>query len=109
MVPLQVLVAGDEPVSRTVVGAMPKKAGYAVIFAQDGDEAWACLNSNDPPALALLDWEMPGISGPKVVQRLRTRPDVPTPADVILAPPLVDALGVEYGKVEAEIHRLFGK
>ena len=36
MLPLHVLVADDEPVSRTVVGAMLKKAGYPVLFAQDG-------------------------------------------------------------------------
>ncbi len=41
MVPLQVLVADDEPVSRTVVGAMLKKAGYAVSYAPDGEQAWA--------------------------------------------------------------------
>jgi sigma-B regulation protein RsbU (phosphoserine phosphatase) len=73
MIPLQVLVADDEPVSRTVVGAMLKKAGYPVLFAQDGQQAWEMLNSDDPPALALLDWEMPGLKGPEVVQRIRSR------------------------------------
>ena len=43
MVPLQVLVADDEPVSRTVVGAMLKKAGYPVIYASDGEQAWKML------------------------------------------------------------------
>ena len=84
MVPLQVLVADDEPVSRTVVGAMLKKAGYPVIFAPDGEQAWHHLNSADPPAIALLDWEMPGLQGPEVVQRLRSRVDVPSPTYVIL-------------------------
>ena len=55
MIPLQVLVADDEPVSRTVVGAMLKKAGYPVIFAPDGEQAWQKLDSDDPPAIALLD------------------------------------------------------
>ena len=73
MLPLQVLVADDEPVSRTVVAAMLKKAGYSVIFANDGEEAWKKLDCDDPPALALLDWEMPGLQGPEVVQRIRSR------------------------------------
>jgi DNA-binding response OmpR family regulator len=73
MLPLQVLVADDEPVSRTIVGAMLKKAGYPVMFAQDGLQAWQMLDVDDPPALALLDWEMPGLQGPEVVQRLRDR------------------------------------
>lgn len=73
MVPLQVLVADDEPVSRTVVGAMLKKAGYPAIFASDGEQAWKHLDTDDPPGLALLDWEMPGLQGPEIVQRIRAR------------------------------------
>lgn len=83
MVPLQVLVADDEPVSRTVVGAMLKKAGYPVVFAPDGEQAWQQLSAEDPPAIALLDWEMPGLQGPEVVQRLRAKA-TSTPTYVIL-------------------------
>jgi len=83
MVPLQVLVADDEPVSRTVVGAMLKKAGYSVIFAPDGAQAWQLLDNDDSPSLALLDWEMPGLQGPEVVQRIRNRPSQ-NPTYVIL-------------------------
>ena len=78
MPPLRVLVADDEPVSRTVVGAMLKKAGYEVSFAPDGEQAWAQLSARNPPAIALLDWEMPGLAGPEVVKRIRAR-DEPAP------------------------------
>jgi sigma-B regulation protein RsbU (phosphoserine phosphatase) len=70
---LRVLVADDEPVSRTVVGAMLKKAGYEVTFAPDGEQAWQQLTAPNPPAIALLDWEMPGLAGPEVVQLIRAR------------------------------------
>lgn len=70
---LRVLVADDEPVSRTVVGAMLKKAGYEVTFASDGEQAWQQLAVPDPPSIALLDWEMPGLAGPEVVERIRAR------------------------------------
>ena len=83
MAPLQVLVADDEPVSRTVVGAMLKKAGYHVVFAMDGDHAWRLLDSSDAPALALLDWEMPGLLGTEVVERIRGRQSA-TPTYLIL-------------------------
>ena len=73
MDPLWVLVADDEPVSRTVVGAMLRKAGYAVLYAPDGEEAWQLLDAADPPLLALLDWEMPGMQGPEIVQKLRRK------------------------------------
>ena len=68
---LQVLVADDEPVSRTVVGAMLKKAGFVVQYAPDGAQAWQRLQSPNPPSLALLDWEMPGLQGPEVVEKIR--------------------------------------
>lgn len=80
---LEVLVADDEAVSRTVVGAMLKKAGYVVSFAPDGEQAWAQLDGKDPPAIALLDWEMPGLAGPEVVGRIRAR-EWQTPPYVIL-------------------------
>jgi CheY-like chemotaxis protein len=83
MVPLQVLVADDEAVSRTVVGAMLKKAGYPVIYATDGEQAFRTLDSDDPPAIALLDWEMPGLQGPDVVKRIRQK-EAQTPTYVIL-------------------------
>ena len=70
---LRVLVADDEPVSRTVVGAMLKKAGYDVTFAADGRQAWRQLSAANPPSIALLDWEMPGLAGPEVVERIRAR------------------------------------
>lgn len=70
---LRVLVADDEPVSRMVVGAMLKKAGYEVTFAPDGEQAWQQLTAPNPPAIALLDWEMPGLAGPEVVQLIRAR------------------------------------
>jgi len=78
-----VLVADDEPVSRSVVGAMLRKAGYAVMYAPDGDEAWRQLDAANPPSIALLDWEMPGLQGPEVIQRIRAK-NSQTPTYVIL-------------------------
>jgi DNA-binding response OmpR family regulator len=83
MDPLRVLVADDEPVSRTVVGAMLRKAGYVVMYAPDGKEAWQLLDAADPPSLALLDWEMPGLQGPEIVRKLRAK-TAPSPTYLIL-------------------------
>lgn len=80
---LRVLVADDERVSRTVVGAMLKKAGYEVSFVSDGDQAWQHLSGPNPPPIALLDWEMPGLAGPDVVQRLRAQ-EAQAPVYIIL-------------------------
>lgn len=83
MLSLRVLVADDERVSRTVVGAMLKKAGYEVSFASDGDQAWQHLSGPNPPPIALLDWEMPGLAGPDVVRRLRAQ-EAQAPVYIIL-------------------------
>jgi CheY-like chemotaxis protein len=80
---MEVLVADDEPVSRRVVTAMLTKAGYAVVPAGDGQEAWALLTGDAAPPIALLDWMMPGIDGPELVGRLRAR-ETPTPPYLIL-------------------------
>jgi CheY-like chemotaxis protein len=78
-----VLVADDEPVSRTIVAAMLRKGGYEVQLAADGEQAWASLQQPDAPSLAILDWMMPGVDGPEICRRLRTI-DTPTPTYVIL-------------------------
>jgi CheY-like chemotaxis protein len=80
---LEVLVADDDPVSRAVVAAMVRKAGFAVTLANDGESAWTALSGNPAPPLALLDWEMPGLDGTEVVRRLRSKM-TSTPTYVIL-------------------------
>jgi DNA-binding response OmpR family regulator len=69
---LRVLVADDDPVSRTVVAAILRKGGYPVQLASDGNEAWALLQQPDPPSMAVMDWMMPGLDGPEICRRLLT-------------------------------------
>jgi CheY-like chemotaxis protein len=83
MTGLDVLVADDEPVSRRVVTAILRKAGYDVVPVEDGYEAWKRLTADGAPPIALLDWMMPAIDGPELVGRLRSR-DTPTPPYLIL-------------------------
>jgi DNA-binding response OmpR family regulator len=80
---LAVLVADDDPVSRTVVAAILRKAGYAVRTACDGAEAWNVLQTPERPPLAIMDWMMPGLDGPEICRRLRTLA-TQTPTYVIL-------------------------
>ena len=44
---------------------------HEVIVASDGNEAWEKIQSPDAPQLAILDWVMPGLSGPQVCRRVR--------------------------------------
>jgi DNA-binding response OmpR family regulator len=63
---------------------MLRKAGYPVIYAPDGEQAWRVIDSDDCPALALLDWEMPGLPGPEVIRRIRSKPLQSTPYVILL-------------------------
>lgn len=47
---------------------------YEVVLANNGDEAWEILRSPDPPQLAILDWVMPGMTGPEICRKVRACP-----------------------------------
>jgi sigma-B regulation protein RsbU (phosphoserine phosphatase) len=81
--PVAVLVADDEPVSRTVVAAILRKGGYHVQLAADGEEALEVLQAPNAPAVAVMDWMMPRLDGVEVCRRLR-QIETPTPTYVIL-------------------------
>lgn len=69
----RVLIADDSIVSRHLLEATLRKWGYQVAVACDGAEAWALLQKEDAPALAILDWVMPVLTGPEVCMKLRER------------------------------------
>jgi two-component system, cell cycle response regulator len=70
---MRILIADDSIVSRHMLDATLRKLGYEVIMACDGAEAWGVLQSENPPRIAILDWVMPGLSGPEVCKRVRER------------------------------------
>ena len=69
--PPKVLVAEDEPLSRRLLRAQLESAGYDVVTAENGAEAWEILQSADAPGLAIVDWMMPGLDGLEICRRLR--------------------------------------
>src|SRR5712691_4085776 len=68
---MRVLIADDSIVSRHLLDATLRKWGYQVVVACDGNEAWAVLQSEDAPEIAILDWVMPGLTGPEVCRKVR--------------------------------------
>ncbi len=73
----KVLVAEDNPVVRKGVVNFLTKWGFAPLEAESGDEAWNILEEDHDVRLAILDWNLPGISGMQVCQRLRIRTNGP--------------------------------
>ena len=72
---VQVLMVDDDPVTRAVLEARLAKWGYEVSAAVDGEPAWAMVQEIDGPLIAIVDWMMPGLSGPQFCQRVYNRPD----------------------------------
>ena len=70
-----VLVADDDRDIRDLVAFKLQSAGYTVLTASDGDEAFAQVVEHRPD-LAVLDVMMPGRSGRQVLQEVRAREDV---------------------------------
>lgn len=68
---LRCLVADDDPVVRTLLSRLVHDAGFEVIEARDGLEAWAMLEGPEGPDVALLDWMMPGLEGTEICRRVR--------------------------------------
>jgi|GraSoiStandDraft_58_1057296.scaffolds.fasta_scaffold109769_2 two-component system cell cycle response regulator len=68
---MRILIADDSIVSRHLLDATLRKWGYEVVMACDGNEAWSRLQAPDAPKLAILDWVMPGMTGPEVCRRMR--------------------------------------
>ena len=67
----RVLIAEDDSVVRLILESWLQLWGYQVEFANDGDEAWNILQQENPPALVILDWMMPGLDGIELCRRLR--------------------------------------
>ena len=68
---MKILIADDSIVSRHLLEATLRKWGYEVTVACDGAEAWDILQRDSAPALAILDWVMPELSGPEVCKKVR--------------------------------------
>src|SRR6267143_4820287 len=57
-----VLIADDDLSIRLLVSATLASDQYRVLEAADGEEAWQLIRQYHP-AVAILDWEMPGVDG----------------------------------------------
>ena len=87
-----VLVVDDDAETRSAERAVLTEDGFRVIEASDGAEAMRQIQ-NDPPALIVLDIQMPGVDGPSFARELRM---------ALRHVPLVILTGVDDPKHEAD-------
>ncbi|MFH1020675.1 MAG: response regulator transcription factor [Pseudomonadota bacterium] len=81
----KILVAEDNPVVRKGLNNFLVKWGYEPIEVDNGDTAWNTLETDTTITLAILDWNIPGLSGMQVCQRIRMRQDGPYVYTVIFS------------------------
>ncbi len=62
-----------------------RKGGFEPVEVKDGNEAMEVLTGEDPPGIALLDYNMPGLYGVDVVKRLRERENGPACYVILLS------------------------
>ena len=70
----EILVADDDAVSRRVLTQLLSAAGYNCRGSKDGSEALEIIHEK-PPSVLLLDFDMPGLNGTEVLERLRSDED----------------------------------
>jgi sigma-B regulation protein RsbU (phosphoserine phosphatase) len=71
--PMTVLIADDDKLTLNVLNDTLTRAGYDVLTATDGDQAWKKLQQSQT-SLAILDWIMPGMEGVEICERAQKDP-----------------------------------
>jgi DNA-binding response OmpR family regulator len=69
---MRILIADDDRLSTTMLGRTLAAWDFDVTVADDGAAAWACIIGDEPPSVAIVDWEMPKIDGIQLCQRIRS-------------------------------------
>ena len=69
--PLRILYVEDEPVSREITRAHLESLGYRVTAFADAETALAALQDGEQFDLAVLDWDLSGMSGVELCRMMR--------------------------------------
>ncbi len=88
---MRALLADSDPDRLRQLESWLNKWGYDVTPSRNGVDAWAKLEAERQPVLAILAWRMEGMLGIDVCRRLRLHPDLPSAYVLLLA----DARGQE--------------
>lgn len=66
-----VVVEPDEAVQNILRQALTRLQAKQVLFFATGDEAWNWLKNNKEPSLIVMEWRVPKVTGPMLLQRIR--------------------------------------
>jgi two-component system chemotaxis sensor kinase CheA len=107
----RILVCDDALTTRFAMKSLLEIAGYPVVTAADGEEAWGVLERT-PCQLVVSDWQMPRLDGIGLTRRIRSHPTLnrmPVILVTSLDSPEERAAGLEAGAdgylVKREVER----
>ncbi|MGD9581913.1 MAG: PleD family two-component system response regulator [Vampirovibrionia bacterium] len=83
---MRILVAENAIISSIMLEASLVKLGYNVVVAENGHVAREYLVSNSAPEMAILDWNMPGMSGLDVCRKVRNEQRNVYPYIIMITP-----------------------
>lgn len=69
---MRALVVDDSRAIRRIVGAMLRELGFEIFEAGEGAEALKVLKERGPIDLAMVDWNMPGMTGIDFLKAVRS-------------------------------------
>jgi DNA-binding response OmpR family regulator len=67
---MKLLIAEDDVFFVKLLGQI-LSPDHELVVTRDGNQAWETLQRPDAPRLAILDWVMPGMSGPEICRRVK--------------------------------------
>lgn len=67
---MRIVIADDDATTRRLLRAALTAAGHEILEAVDGEAAWTLIQ-REGVALLITDWQMPHLSGPELIGRIR--------------------------------------
>jgi two-component system cell cycle response regulator len=72
---MNVLIVDDDAITRLALCTALEEWGYIPIVAENAENALQRLATETAPHLLIIDWSMPGMSGPELCKTIRQRED----------------------------------
>lgn len=69
---MNIIIAEDDPTLRHLLEKKLISMEYEIDSFEDGEKAWASLQKMESPPIAIIDWEMPHMTGIELVGKIRS-------------------------------------
>jgi DNA-binding response OmpR family regulator len=80
---VHVLVADDDELCCVLLRELLRTFGHECVTVNDGEQAWRHLEAHGADVV-ISDWQMPGLSGVELCQRVRAHPEIAYPYFILL-------------------------